>query len=279
MTKKIEPYKDIALIYDEVRPSYPEELIQDIITTTALKTSDRILEIGAGTGKATVQFAEKGFQVQAIELGRDMGAVFKEKLAKYPSVSLDIASFEEWVPPSSDKYDLIYCAQAFHWLDINIKYQKCHGLLKDNGFLVLFWYNASNDDMAATKIITQKVNEIIAHTCANKNVNPADVENKQPIRSAHSGVSKADERIAEIEDSNLFGIIAQFAYQREIRSNAEQFLKAQKSVPSFASFLDGLEDETKDRMEKEIINIVNTHGGYVGTMFDYSLFITKKIKR
>lgn len=54
MTSKIEPYKDIAGIYEETRPSYPDELINDIITKTNLKPDDRLLEIGAGTGKASV---------------------------------------------------------------------------------------------------------------------------------------------------------------------------------------------------------------------------------
>jgi SAM-dependent methyltransferase len=278
MTEKIEPYKDIARLYDEVRPSYPEELIQDIIKTTHLKTSARILEIGAGTGKATVQFAEKGFQVHAIEIGQDMCKVFRDKCAKYPNVSLDIASFEEWIPKDNDNYDLIYCAQAFHWLDAGIKFQKCHSILKDHGFLVLFWYNASNAEVGAARIIHQKVNEIIARMSLNKSGNHDD-ENKQPARRAHSGVYKDDEPKAEIEASNLFEIIAQFAYRSEVRSNAEGFLKAQKSVPAFASMLDGLDDETIDKMDNEIESIVNTYGGYVGTIFDYSLYVTKKINR
>ncbi len=72
MDGKLEPYKGIAVTYEEIRPSYPEQLIEDIILRTGLNNSDRLLELGAGTGKATVQFAEKGFQVQAIEIGEDM---------------------------------------------------------------------------------------------------------------------------------------------------------------------------------------------------------------
>ena len=69
MSKKIEPYKNIALIYDQVRPSYPAQLIRDIITATNIGANSTLLEIGAGTGKATVQFAEKGFKIHAIEIG------------------------------------------------------------------------------------------------------------------------------------------------------------------------------------------------------------------
>jgi len=37
MLQRSEPYKGITKIYDEVRPSYPEELIQDVISKTNVK--------------------------------------------------------------------------------------------------------------------------------------------------------------------------------------------------------------------------------------------------
>ncbi len=273
MSKKVEPYKDIALIYDQVRPSYPAQLIQDIIATTNIGANSALLEIGAGTGKATVQLAEKGFKIHAIEIGKDMGEILKEKCHTYPNVSVEIASFEEWTPQKNDRYDMIFCAQAFHWLDVTVKYKKCYNLLKEDGYLVLFWYNASGDKTEEAKIINQKVNEIIQ-----KYVNRQSNEKKLE-RAAHSGVFKKDERKAEIEDSELFEILDIFQYISEVKNNAEQYLKAQKSVPAFASILDGLDDETVQEMEEKITNEITNNGGYVGTLFDYSLYIAKKVNR
>lgn len=272
MSKKIEPYKDIALIYEQVRPGYPTQLIQDIITATNIGPSSRLLEIGAGTGKATVQLAEKGFQIHAIELGKDMGEILKDKCRVYPNVSVEISSFEEWKPKDNDQYDMVFCAQAFHWLDAAIKYKKCHDLLKEGGYLILFWYNASADRTEETKKINQKVNEIIQ-----KYVDNHSVKSEKPERTSHSGVSTKDERKSEIEASGLFEIQNIFEYQDETKNNAEQFIKAQRSVPEFASILDKLDDETIQDMEEEITNEINNSGGYVGTLFDYSLYITKKI--
>ena len=76
MTEKVEPYKGIAAVYDEIRPSYPGELIQDIISKTNLRPCDRLLELGAGTGKATIQLAEKGFSIHALD-GLDEETVIK----------------------------------------------------------------------------------------------------------------------------------------------------------------------------------------------------------
>lgn len=270
--EKIEPYKGIAGIYEDIRPSYPERLIQDVIKKTDLKLDDRLLEIGAGTGKATIQFADKGFRVHAIELGEDMAEILKDKCTHYPNVSVDVAPFEKWSCPDNEKYDMIYSAQAFHWIDKKVKYKKCHELLKDNGYLVLFWYNPCDDKLPATKEIEEKVNRIIE-----KYVSTYCANNGKPERRVHDGVTSNDERKAEIESSGLFDLIEKLEYTQEIRNNPSQHLKAMKSVPVFASILDGLDDKTIYEMDNEIIEVINSHGGYTSGLFKFSLYITKKI--
>ena len=44
-----------------------------------LEFDSRLLEIGAVTGKATIQFADKGFRVYTIGLGEDMSETLKDK--------------------------------------------------------------------------------------------------------------------------------------------------------------------------------------------------------
>ena len=270
---KIEPYKDIARVYDQVRPNYPAQLIQDIIIATDIGATSSLLEIGAGTGKATIQLAEKGFKIHAIEIGKDMGEILKGKCHAYPNVSVEIGTFEDWNPINNDKYDMIFCAQAFHWLDVNVKYKKCYNLLKDEGYLVLFWYNSSGGKTEEAKVLNQKINNIIQDY-----MNRQTTEKKE-VRAAHSGVFKKEDRKAEIEDSGLFETIDIFQYRTEVKNSAEEHLKSQKSIPAFASILDKLDSETIQEMEEKIVNEINNNGGYVGTLFDYSLYITKKVNK
>lgn len=272
MVAKIEPYKGISVIYDEIRPSYPERLIQDVISKTGIKTKDKLLEIGPGTGKATVQFAEKDFTIHGVELGEDMAGILRNKCANYKKVTLDVAPFEQWNSPTNEQYDMIYCAQAFHWLDANVKYKKCHNLLKDNGYLVLFWYNPCHNALPATIEIEEKVNDIVVRYASNYSFN-----NEKPERRTNDGVSKEDERRAEIEASGLFELIEKIEYTEEIRNNASQYLNAKKSIPAFASILDKLSDKIIEKMDSEIEKVINDYGGYVGTRFLFSLYITKKI--
>ncbi len=51
-------FDTVAELYDEVRESYPKELVQDIMSEFQKPDSIKILEIGSGTGKATTLFAE-----------------------------------------------------------------------------------------------------------------------------------------------------------------------------------------------------------------------------
>lgn len=67
-----------------------------------------------------------------------MAEILKGKCTKYSNALVDVVPFEEWNCTDNEKYDMIYSAQAFHWIDKKVKYKKCHELLKDNGYLVLF---------------------------------------------------------------------------------------------------------------------------------------------
>ena len=272
MASEIEPYKGIAATYDEIRPSYPKELIEDIIMKTGIGAGDRLLEIGAGTGKATLQFAEKGFSIHGIELGEDMAVILRDKCTQYEKVTVDVVPFEKWICKNNEVYDMIYCAQAFHWLDPKIKYEKSHELLKDNGYLVLFWYNSCDDNSPKAKERQNKIDVIIK-----KYISKYFSKDENVQRREHDGVYKEDERLKEIEASGLFTLVQKIEYLHETRNSADEYLKVMKSVPTFASILDGLDDISISNMNNEIKEVINGYGGYVSSFLNFSLYITKKV--
>ncbi len=49
-------YNTIAETYDAIRPGYPVPLIADIVEAGNLSEASKLMEIGAGTGKATIAF-------------------------------------------------------------------------------------------------------------------------------------------------------------------------------------------------------------------------------
>jgi trans-aconitate methyltransferase len=271
---KTEPYKGIAAEYDKTRPSYPDELVRDVISKTNLSVNSAILEIGAGTGKATVQFAEKGFAIHAIELGPEMAEICKNKCMLYPKVTIDIASFEEWKNKNDTKYNLIFSAQTFHWLESDVKYKKCHELLNDGGYLALFWYIAHNERSGTIREIEQHVNRIMQEYKADK-ANGGEVS----VRPQHkSSVDDAAIR-SEIETSGLFRLMDRLEYSAEIRNTAEEYFMSRKSTPAFSSSIDILDKDDIFKMDSEIINLAKDCKEEVITKFRFSLYIAQKIDK
>ena len=129
-------FNTAAVLYEDIRPGYPEELIRDVIDLSGLNDHSRILEIGCGTGKATQPFAECGYELVCLDIGADLIAVAKEKSKTFPNVSFIEQAFEEW--ESDRKFDLIISATAFHWVDPKVRYLKASEVLKSKGFLAVF---------------------------------------------------------------------------------------------------------------------------------------------
>ena len=61
--------------YQRTRPVCPPQLFDDLIDLAGLEAGDRVLEIGCGTGQATVPLAERGLAITAVELGPELAAV------------------------------------------------------------------------------------------------------------------------------------------------------------------------------------------------------------
>ena len=88
-----------ALLYDEVRPGYPEALFEDVVELSGIAPGGRILEIGCGTGQATAPFARRGYAILCVELGENLAAAARRNLAAYPQAEVLTADFEGWTPP------------------------------------------------------------------------------------------------------------------------------------------------------------------------------------
>ena len=73
-------FDTIASLYDEVRPGYPEVIIDAIIERSQLPATGRTLEVGCGTGQITRPFAQRGYAITALELGPALAALAAEHL-------------------------------------------------------------------------------------------------------------------------------------------------------------------------------------------------------
>ncbi len=128
----------VAPLYDRARPSYPPGLIDDVIALAPIAADPRALEVGAGTGKATVLFAERGVAVHALEPLPEMAALAQRNCADYPDVTIERVEFERW-NPGRRSFPLLYSAQAWHWIDPDRRYPAARAALEPGGVLAAFW--------------------------------------------------------------------------------------------------------------------------------------------
>lgn len=128
----------VAELYEQARPSYPQQLVDEVIAYAELSPGERILEVGAGTGKATRQFAAAGFEVIALEPSAEMAAVGGAACREFESVRFIESDFETWTPPP-EPFRLIISAQAWHWIDYEVGYRQAHAALVRGGALAAFW--------------------------------------------------------------------------------------------------------------------------------------------
>jgi SAM-dependent methyltransferase len=127
-------FAEAAELYDRARPGYPSELFEDLAELAGVGPGCRLLEIGCGTGQATVPLAERGCRVVAVELGARLAEVARRKLAGYPDVAVVTAAFEDWAAPSGS-FDVVLAATAFHWIDPAVRVAKCADILRPGGAL------------------------------------------------------------------------------------------------------------------------------------------------
>jgi SAM-dependent methyltransferase len=131
-------FGQVAELYDASRPSYPPAMVEELLRRAGARAGDRVLEVGAGTGKATTLFAARGLDVVAIEPSPEMAAVARRNCAPYPQVRIVESDFEQW-DPGGRRFPLLYSAQAWHWIDPELGLERAHLALLPGGLLAPFW--------------------------------------------------------------------------------------------------------------------------------------------
>ncbi|MGW6445375.1 class I SAM-dependent methyltransferase [Lentzea sp. NPDC055074] len=114
-----------AARYHRARPTYPPRLFERL-------RGPRVLEIGPGTGQATLPLTALG-SVTAVELSPDLAEVARSHA---PEADVVVADFDVW-PLPAEPFDLVVSATAFHWLDPATRMARCAAALRPGGSLAV----------------------------------------------------------------------------------------------------------------------------------------------
>ena len=130
-------FNEVPEVYDRVRPTYPDEIFDDLVAITGVDQRSSILEVGCGTGQATRSLAALGGSVTALEPGEALAALARHQLEAFPNVEIETTTFEQW-HDHGRRFDILVAASSWHWVDPSVGWRRAHEVLNPGGWLAVF---------------------------------------------------------------------------------------------------------------------------------------------
>ncbi len=250
-------FNEISEEYDRFRPGYPSELAQAVAAYAKAGPQSRWLEIGSGTGKGTEIFARQGYFIHCLEPGANLSAVAAAKFRDLPNVTFENATFEAWrLQPAH--YEVVFAAQSFHWIPLEMGLRKAADTLKPNGTLALFWNMSPWQEYAASEEIQEIYNREAPQMAG-------DVK-KEPSRW------RIERRAEQIQSTRCY---------RDV--TIEQFpWRARYSSADYVALLDThsshqmLPPDVRARLYAGILEVLNRHGGEIEKLYIAALYLARK---
>lgn len=125
--------------YDRYRPGYPDELFDEIAARLELPERPLVVDLGAGTGRASLAMAARGWRVTAVEPGKPMLDILRARATDAGLVVATVHGTAEATGLDPATADLATAAQAFHWFDHPRAVSEMGRIVRPGGGIALFW--------------------------------------------------------------------------------------------------------------------------------------------
>lgn len=239
--------------YDKARPNYPVELFEDIFRYIDLSENSNVLEIGIGTGQATLPFLNKGCNVTAVELGDKLTKYCQKKFSGFSNFNIVNSDFVKSDLPENS-FDFVYSATAFHWISKGRGYAKIKSLLKPDGAVALFW----NHPFVSN--ISDETN--LASMSVYKKYRPDD---KTP---AEFDLSKCQEQVGELEQYGFKNVKSKI-YKRTRKLSSEEYILLIKTYSDH----NALPEKLQKAFERDMKQSIDRVGGTINIYDTIDLYL------
>lgn len=221
-----------AEAYERFRPGYPPELA-DVVMTYAGRPIRTALEIGAGTGKATRLFAQRGIAVTATEPD---GAMLAELVKHVPaSVSTVHARFED--VRSDQTYGLVYAAAALHWTKPEGRWSRMAALVEPGGVFASFGGPHRLADPAVEEAVRAARTPFLE---TDEVASPDGTPAEQPMQWPGT----------ELQQSEWFADVQQFVVDQRLTMSADEYLGLLSTVSAYISLAGSVHDQVLERIRQ-----------------------------
>ena len=139
-----EQFGSVADAYERGRPEYAPAVIGALGAELRIAPGNRVLDLGAGTGKLTRALLDAGFDVTAIE----PHASLRDVLAAKVGADRALDGLAEAIPLPEAAFEAVTVADAFHWFDHRAAIAEIRRVLRPGGGLAVLttipdWSGAS----------------------------------------------------------------------------------------------------------------------------------------
>jgi len=135
-TRRAASFNESAEQYDRARPTYPNNLYDEIWRLADVTERPVVVEVGCGTGQASVALAPRSASLTCVEFGANMAALARTNLIEFQNAKVVQSKFEEW-DAGSQRFDLAFASSSWHWIEPNFRYEKAAAVLKPGGSLAV----------------------------------------------------------------------------------------------------------------------------------------------
>jgi SAM-dependent methyltransferase len=132
-------FGSVAEQYDRHRPGYPAEMVDAVLEYAGARPGDRILDVGAGTGRATLLFAARGMKLTAIEPDPGMAAVASQQAAAAGQTIEILDTDFEHAALAEHAFRVLISGTAWHWVTPGLRNRVAASVLSPGGALAPFW--------------------------------------------------------------------------------------------------------------------------------------------
>lgn len=220
-----------AQAYERFRPGYPAELAELVVTYAGgpVRTA---LEIGAGTGKATRVFAQRGIEVIATDPDAAMLAELSRQL---PRARVMRAAFEEL--PLDESYDLVYAAAALHWTDPQDRWRRMAALVRPGGVFASF----GGPIQLADPALQQAVGVARAPFLETDDIpSPDGTAPDEPMQWPGT----------ELQRSEWFGEVRQAVIERRLTMDASAYIGHLSTVSAYLQLPESVQEQVYDSIAR-----------------------------
>ncbi len=243
--------------YARARPGYPDAMIEDILAYA--DPANEILEVGAGTGKATLSFASRGVTMTCLEPDPRMAERLRKECAPFSNVTIEVSRLENYSRPLA--FDALIAGQSWHWVDRLRRWDLAYEAVREGGTIALFW----NAYLITDEAIRGELRAI---------------DERYSVDTSHYGVTEDDLEGDEIEleegwpaydlvaDSRFEDLVSR-RYRRPLDYDADTYIDLLASTSSYRL----LEEGDREHLFEDVRAVLVRHAEAVPMTIVTDLFL------